>query len=477
MSNGMASNYIPELEDGMDIVGELVRHIVKTRYEDIPTDVVDFTKKALIDTIGVLLAGTALIEGQMITDLVREWGGKDESTVINSGFKVPVHHAALANGTMARVVDMDDVLERAALHVHASIVPSALSVAEKIGGLNGKDLLTAIILGTDLLCRLGLSNKIPTAISGMNSSYQYGTFGVAAASGKLLGLDEDKLWNAMGIAYSLTSGNSQCLTEGAMTTRLGQGACAHAGVLSTFLAHKGFTGVRNVLQGKFGYFNCYQRGEYYPEALTGALGKRFEGSDVTFKQYSCCLHTHAAIEGTLNLIERNNLKEEDIHEIHVGVNQQAYNLVVEPLDVKYDPREVAAAQFSIPFTQGTVVLKRKAFIDDFTEKEIRNSKVLEIAKRVRASIDPEIEKSSSGRVTPAKVRIITQDGKEFNEKVEFIKGHPNNPISFDELVNKFRMCNSFAKTPLSNGRVEEFIETVLKLENVKELNQLIRVLG
>jgi 2-methylcitrate dehydratase PrpD len=461
----------------MDIIGELVRHIAKTRYEDIPTDVVDFTKKALIDTVGVLLAGTALIEGQMITDVVKEWGGKEESSVINYGFKVPVHHAALANGTMARVVDMDDVLERAALHVHASIVSSAISVAEKIGKVNGKDLLTSIILGTDLHCRLGLSNKIPTAISGMNSSYQYGTFGVAATSGKLLGLDEDKLWNAMGIAYSLTSGNSQCLTEGAMTTRLGQGTCAHAGVLSTLLAHKGFTGVRNVLQGKFGYFSCYQRGEYYPEALTDALGKRFEGLDVTFKRYACCLHTHAAIEGTLNLIERNNIKPKDIKEIHVGVNQQAYNLVVEPIDIKFDPHEVAAAQFSLPFTQGTAVLKKKAFIDDFTEKEIRNPQVLEIAKKVRASVDPEIERTSSGRVTPAKVRISTYSGQEFSEKVEFIKGHPNNPISFDELVNKFRMCNSFANNPLSNERVEEFIETVLKLENVKEVNQLIRVLG
>jgi 2-methylcitrate dehydratase PrpD len=461
----------------MDIMGNLVRHIVRTKYEDIPREIVDFTKKAIIDTIGVLLAGTASVEGRIITDLVQEWGGKEESTVINRGFKIPVHHAALANGTMARVVDMDDVLERASLHVHASIVSSALSVAERIGGVNGKNLLTAIILGTDLLCRLGLSNKVPTAVSGMNSSYQYGTFGVAATSGRLLGLNEDKLWNAMGIAYSLTSGNSQCLTEGAMTTRLGQGTCAQSGVLSTFLAQKGFTGVKNVLQGKFGYFNCYQRGEYYPQALTDALGKRFEGLDLTFKQYSCCLHTHAAIEGTLNLIEKHHLKPDDIREIHVGVNQQAYNLVVEPVDVKYDPHEIAAAQFSIPFTQGTAVLKKKAFIDDFTEKEIRNPKVLEIAKRVRASIDPEIEKTSSGRVTPAKVKIVTHKSQEFTEKVEFIKGHPNNPLSFDELINKFRMCNSFAKKPLSNGSIEAFVDLIQNLESLGDITRIIKFLG
>jgi len=461
----------------VDIMGKLVKHIVGTRYDDIPAEIIAITKKSIIDTIGVLLAGTSSVEGEIITDLVKDWGGKGESTLINNGFKVPVHHAALANGTMARVMDMDDVLERASLHVHASIVSSALSMSEKVGEVSGRDFLTAIILGTDLLCRMALSNKIPTGISGMNSSYQYGTFGVAATSGKLLALDDEKLWNAMGIAYSLTSGNSQCLTEGAMTTRLGQGSCSLAGVLSTLLAKKGFTGAKNVLQGKFGYFNCYQRGKYYPEALTDELGKRFEGSDVTFKRYPCCLHTHAAIEATLDLIEKHNLKPEEIKEIHVGLNQQAYNLVVEPKEVKLDPYEIAAAQFSIPFTQGTVVLKGKAFIDDFTAKEIRNPKILEIARRVRASVDPEIERTDSGRASPAKVRITTKGGKQFNKKVDFIKGHPKNPILMDELVDKFKMCNAFAKIPLSDQRLDEVVSIIERLDRVSNVNQLIGLLS
>ena len=460
----------------MDIISRLVRHIVKTSYEDIPPSTVDLTKKCVLDTIGVLLAGASSVEGQMIAELVNEWGGKEESTVINYGFKVPAHHAVLANSTMARALDMDDVHDRACLHVHASIVPSAFATAEKIGIVNGKNLLAAIILGTDLLCRLGLSNKIPTAVSGMTSTYQYGTFGVAATCGKLLALDEDKLWNAMGIAYSLTSGNSQCLTEGTMTTRLGQGTCAQAGVLSALLARKGFTGAKNVLQGKFGYYNCYQRGEYYPQALTDELGKWFEGVDVTIKRYSCCLNTHAAIEGTLNLLEKYDVKPEDIEEIRIGVNQQAYNIVVEPLEVKYDPYEIAAAQFSIPFTQGTVVLKKKAFIDDFTAKEIRNPRVLEIAKRVKVFVDPEIESTASSQVTPAKVEVITKDGKRFNTRVDFIKGHPNNPLSTDEIIQKFKQCNSFAKKPLSDQKLDEFINIVQDLDKLSDVSQVIRLL-
>jgi 2-methylcitrate dehydratase PrpD len=461
----------------MDIMGRLVKHILVTQYEDIPTETVDLAKKCILDTLGALLAGTSSPEAKMVTDLIREWGGREESSVINHGLKVPVHQAALINGTMARAIDIDNVHERACVHVHASIVPSALAMVEKIGKVSGRDLLTAIILGTDLLCRMGLSNKIPTGISGMNSTYQYGAFGVTATNGKLLLLNEDQLWNAMGIAYSLTSGNSQCLVEGAMTTRLGQGTCAQAGVLSTLLARKGFTGVRNVLQGKFGYYNCYQRGEYYPEALINELGNRFEGFDVTFKRFSCCLHTHAAMEGTLNLVERYHLRPSDIKEIHVGVNRQAYNLVVEPMEVKYDPHETAAAQFSIPFTQGTVILKKKAFIDDFTLEEIRNIQVLEIAKKVKAFVDPEIERKASDRSTPAKVMIVTNEGKEFHELVDFIKGHPNNPVSMDELIDKFKMCNALATQPISDRRITEVVEAIQMLEKLDDVNKLIRLLG
>lgn len=461
-----------------DIIGKFVKHIAKTKYNDIPLEMVDLTKKCIVDTMGVLLAGTSSAEAEMVTALVNDWSGKEESTVINHGFRVPVHHAALANGTMARVADLDNIHERACIHVHASIIPSAFSMAEKIGAVSGKTLLTAIILGTDILCRMGLSNKIPTAISGMTSTYQYGTFGVAAACGKLLDLDENKLCNTMGIAYSLVSGNSQCLREGKMTTRLGQGTCAQAGVLSAMLAQKGFTGVENVLQGKFGYLNCYQKGKYYLKPLIDELGKRFEGLDVTFKQYSCCLNTHSAIEGTLSLLEKHDLKPEDIEEINIGVNQQAYNIVVEPLETKYDPHEIAAAQFSIPFTQGTAIVKRKVFIDDFTLKEIRNPQVLEIAKKVNVYVDLDIERGNSGKTTtPAKVEIVTKDGIRYNKRVDFIKGHPNNPITIDEIIEKFKLCNSFAKNPLSEKSVGEFIGIIQELEKLSNVSKLIRLLG
>lgn len=472
---------LSDLEKGqqleMDIMASLVQNIAQLQYEKLPPEAVHLTKRAVIDTLGALLAGTAAPEGRMITEVVKEWGGRRESTVVNGRTKVPVHHCALANCTMARVMDLDNVLETAALHVHGSIVPSALAMAEKIGRVKGKDVLAAVVLGADLLCRLGLSTKIPTAISGMNATFQFGTFGVAATCGRLLALDKEKLLNAMGIAYSLTSGNSQCLVEGAMTARLGQGTCAQAGVLAALLAQKGFTGAQDVLEGKFGYFRCYQGGEYDPEVMTRELGTRFEGCDLTFKLYPCCTHTHAAIDGTLHLLERYHLAAGDIKEIRVGLNQQAVNLVVQPCDLKVHPQGIAAAQFSLPFTVGTAVVKKKVFIDDFTEKEVRNPQILQMARKVRASVDPEIEKAASGRVSPAHIGITTHDGKEFQEKVDFIKGSPQNPLSLEGLIDKFKRCNSFARNPLSTRNTEEATELILNLEQLPDLHRLTRLLG
>jgi 2-methylcitrate dehydratase PrpD len=262
-----------------------------------------------------------------------------------------------------------------------------------------------------------------------------------------------------------------------MTTRLGQGSCAHAGILSAFLAQKGFTGVKNVLQGKFGYYTCYHRGQYDPEVLTDGLGKSFEALDITFKRYPCCAHTHAPIEGTLKLMEKHHLKPEDIKEIHVGVNQQAFNIVADPLVVKRDPQDIAVAQFSIPYTQGTVVLKKKIFIDDFTPQAIRNPEVLKFAKKVNVYVDPEIQKKYPGVRSPAKVKLITQTGEALQENVDFIKGDPKSPLSMNELIDKFKACNSFARHPISDQSIKEVLEIVGNLEKLSDVNRLIQLLG
>jgi 2-methylcitrate dehydratase PrpD len=191
----------------MDAIVPLVRNLIKIRYEDIPPQVLAATKKSIVDTFAAMLAGTSAQGCPEVVAQALEWGGKKESTVFHYGKKVPAFLAALANGMMARAVDFDDVFEPGTMHASASIVPAVVAAAEMKGGLSGKQFLTAVTLGVDLICRMGRTNKIPSGLSGMNVTFQYACFGCAGVVGRILGLDEEKMVHAMGLAYSQTAGN------------------------------------------------------------------------------------------------------------------------------------------------------------------------------------------------------------------------------------------------------------------------------
>lgn len=329
-----------------DAIVPLVQNVLKTNYEDLNSKVIFETKKRILDTLGTILAGSNAAEAEILFDYIEEIKAPPVCSVINFGIKTLATEAVMMNATMARNLDLDDVFEKGSTHIHVSIVPTALAIAEMLGYVTGKDFITSIALGGDLIARLSLANKIPTAISGMNATYQLATFGCAATAGKLLQLDKKQLLNAMGIAYAYSSGNSQCLVEGAMTTRLGGGISAQNGITSVLLAQKGFTGVKGVLEGKFGYYKLYQKNEYDRDALLGNLGKQFLNIDTTIKKYPCCMHTHAAIIALESIVKNLNIDFDIIDRVEVKVNQQAYNLVCLGEDQKRKPKSIAEAQFS-----------------------------------------------------------------------------------------------------------------------------------
>jgi 2-methylcitrate dehydratase PrpD len=378
---------------------------------------------------------------------------------------------------MARALDIDNVLEKASLHVHASVVAAVLALAERRGSVTGKEFLTAIIVGSDVVARLGQSNKIPTAVSGMNSTYQYGTFGTAAACGRLLRLSESQLGHSLGIAYSMVAGNSQCLVEGAMTTRLGQGTAAYDGVLSALLAEGGMTGARKTLEGTFGYFNCYQRGQYKPEAVLDKLGERFEGTDVSIKRHACCMHAHTSIDAVLDLVRKHNLRAGDIRCIAIGLNRQGLNLIGLPLAEKQRPASVAAAQFSAPFIVATAILRGRVFIDAFSDNSISDPAILELAGRTAVDVDPDIDRDAPGRCSPAKVVVTTTGGARLEARLDAVKGHPSNPLSFGEIAEKFALCNEFALNRLSDRRVRDFTDAIARLEELKDVRELTNILA
>ena len=287
----------------MDAAYLFAKNFVNTKYENLPADVVDATKKEILDLLGVALGGANQPGATHVCALVKEWGGKEESSIIGSKQKVPAPNAAQANATMAHALDFDDVHEAAVMHPGIASIPVVMAVGEAQGHLSGKELITSTALGVDMMCRLALATtpgKSPIEL-GWHLTSLFGFMGSAATAARVMGLDEETIVNAIGIGYHQCAGNGQCVKDGALTKRLGPGFAVKGGITAALLAKAGVTGAKNSFEGEWGLYQQYMHGDYSREILTADLGKRFEGVNVAIKPYPCCRGIHPAIDAGLAL--------------------------------------------------------------------------------------------------------------------------------------------------------------------------------
>lgn len=454
----------------MDADRMIARHVTGLRYETIPSEVVRVAKERILDTLGVIVAGSAAPGCDKVVDLVRDWGGKRQSTVLVYGDKVPAPHAALANATMGHANDFDDNDDRNAFKGSAATVSAALAVAEYKGGVSGNELILSVCLGLDLGCRMGLAlAPRPTSIH-RDSNY----FGSAMTAAKLLGLDEEQVLNALGLAYCQIAKAPLSTISPALTKRLMAGLSSKGGVFAAMLARKGFVSGRNIFQGEKGYFMQFRGREGNLEELTADLGKRFEVHHCP-KPYPSCRFTHHPIDAALSIVREHDLKPDDVEAVNTYLGHRAFTDCggAEPtvLERKRHPRGVVDAQFSIPYTVAVAIVKRKVKLEDFTEGAVKNPDILRIADKVTPILEPEFDKTSNF-ITPARVEIRTKDGRSLSKRVDQAKGNSLNPLSADELMEKFRGCIAFASKPLSKKAVEEAITMVNDLETVADVSEI-----
>ena len=291
-----------------------------------------------------------------------------------------------------------------------------------------------------------------------------------------MGFDMEHLINGMGLAYSQCCTNVQArILDGAMTVMLQQGFGAKAGFLGVEMgAERGFTGARNVFEGTYGFYRVYARNEYHSEVITDQLGKRFEFVHTSLKAYPCCKHTHIPIYAALEMVKEHDLQPEEIEEIRVYTNSIAYNLTGVG-ENKYHPKTMVDAQFSLPYTVATAVVRRKIFIDDFTEESINDGEVLRLAQRVSVKVDPQIDKIP-GLTVGSRVELKTRGGNRYSKYLDFVKGHPKNPMTMEECVEKFMKCVSFSAKPLGQKQIEQLIQTIGQLEETKDVRRIVTFL-
>jgi len=452
-------------------------YLARTDFSALNDDALRATKEHILYTLGTILAGSSAPGiKQALAGALALSGSSQESTILVTGEKLPAASAALVNATMGHSRELDINDDRIAYKSSVTVVPAALAVAEKVGKVPGKNFIAAVCLGVDLGIRLGLATN-PKPVHAR--AIALGPFAAAAACGKILGLNEEGMHNALGIAFcrSTVTGNSTVAPS--LTKRLGVGFACQSGVVSAMLAAAGFPAAGEVLQGSAGFFQTYYREEGDYDALLDGLGSRFEIVLVGPKPFPSCRYTHCAVTGTLNLLRRHSINPTDIKEVRVHIGERDMRSVggwtEDEKRKKHRPEGVVDAQFSIPYTVAAALLRGGLSLEEFSDAHLASEEVLDLAARVKPVLKPELDKGPMD-VKPQIVEIVMRDGKVFSERVVYPKGNPNNPVTAEELVAAFRGMASYAAKPLSAEKIEGAIALTLKLEEVQDVAVLAELL-
>jgi 2-methylcitrate dehydratase PrpD len=460
----------------MDAILQFVKEYSGIRYGDIPGPAVAAVKKEVLDSLATALGGSSQAGIGELVDMVREWGGREQSTIIARGLKCPAPNAAQVNATMIHALDYDDGHPVAQVHIGCVAVSTGFAVAERMGGISGKDFIIALALGADFLSRLGLASRPGGSLikSGWHPTALFGYLGAALMAGKIMGLDEEKMVNALGIAYHQCAGNSQSVNDGALTKRMGPGLAARGGITAALMAERGITGARNVLEGEYGMFRQYHGSDYDRDILLADLGKRFEGMNIGFKPYPCCGFTHPFIDAALALKSRHDINNfEQLRSITAYGGETAYEVCV-PAEVKCAPRNTVDAQFSVPWVVATALVKGRVTPEDFTVDAINNEDVRRVARKVRGILEPAMNRHGVG---PGRLKIVMQDGTVYEEEIEHCLGSVARPMTFDDCAAKFREGAAVSLKTLPAETVEKVIEMVGRLEQQEDATEIIRLLG
>jgi 2-methylcitrate dehydratase PrpD len=461
-----------------DIALILAKHVSSTEYRDIPVETVKVTKQFILDTLGVTIAGGTLGDGpRQILDLLRDWGGKPESTILGFGDKVPSPMATFANGAMAHALDYDDCLDTGFVHPGVTVIPPVLAIAERLGKVSGKELITAVALGYDIICRLAHSVALgpvkwqptwmPTCLLGVFSS--------AAACGKLLKLDDEGIADAFGIALNQAGGTFEMAFSPTANVRaIYAGFPAETGLRAALLAQKGITAAKTSLEGRTGLYKMYFNGQYDPNEALDRLGKRYEINEVSIKPWPSCRASHTYIEAGLELTHRHNIKPEEISQVILHVAEFSQTLC-QPLPERRRPRTSTAAKFSIPFAIAAAIVYHEVKLRHFTPEGLKDERILEVAQKISSKFDTRCSKATGE--PPALIELKTRSGKVLIKEITEPYGSPQRPMSLEQIIIKFQDCIAYAPVSTIKNNVNNIIDIVSGLEDLDDISELTGLLG
>jgi 2-methylcitrate dehydratase PrpD len=446
----------------MDETKTLAAFVAGASYNDLDNEVIQKAKLVLLDQLGCQFAFAATPWGKAVYGYVKErQNGRKESTVVRYGLKTSAEDTTLANSVFGHGFEMDDTELRTTSHPGVVIIPASLALAEAEKS-SGPALISAIVVGYDVLIRTGLATQ-GMIKRGFHTTGVLGTLGAAAACANLLHLEPEVALSALGIAASDTGGIAEFTQTGGSVKRLHAGFAAQKGMRAALLARLGIGGPPTALEGKRGFCQAFSD-EWDLKEITAGLGKEFRILRTGHKAYCCCAAQHAALDATAACASAHGISPGEIEEITVGQVAQEVGVVGTILM----PTDITTAQFCGRFGVALRLCKGGNGFRDYSLSNVSDEQILGLTSKVSWVRDEALEKLPPG-TAPARVTIKLKNDKTFETTVEHAKGTIENPMTEKELKDKFR---DLAGTVLPDERVEEIVRTVDRLDELDDVRKL-----
>lgn len=412
---------------------ERLAALSSTEPRDLPDAVRTDARWRLTDTVGVCLAGSRLEYAPAVRDLAEELGGRPDASTVGFGQKLPAPLAGFVNGALAHGADFDDTHSVASAHISCVVVPAALAMGERTGA-TGAAVLTAMVVGADVGLRIGAAAPHLFHARGLHPTLVVGPFAAAAVGARLLGLDQRRTASALGLAGSQAAGLLQGMLDGSWVKQLHPAWAVQSGLTAALLAGKGFIGPRAVLEGRSGLYGALLYGEEIDlDAVCADLGARWLYPETVFKPYPNGAWNHSSTDGVAELMQRERVSADDIDRIDCTISPHGLGAVCEPREIRLHPQSPYHMKFSLPYAVAMRAVLGRITADDYTEEVRGDQRVAALAQRVFCHGDPEMPAEQF----PARVRLVTRDGRSFEIHVTAQRGGPQNPMNADQHRAKF----------------------------------------
>lgn len=447
------------------ITGTLAEITLNYKYENLPERVIHQAKRHLLDTIACAIGGYNSNSAQILLGVINKLGGRKESSIIGIGEKTTCLNAALLNGIMTRFLDLNDFQTHVS---HPSeVIPPILAIGEA-RCVSGRKIIEAIVTAYEVLGRITSAMPFSAfSAGGWNSDSKAGIV-IPAIAGKLINMNKEQIENAIGIA------GSRCMVLGivdapkekyTMAKNLRFPFTAYLGLFATLLAEQGFTGPCNILEGQYGFIDVVLNGSFdYSKLLKKT--KDFQIMNAGLKRFCSCYSTHSLVQATLEVVEKYDIQPENIEAIKVELNQRTFDHTTD-LTKRY-PDNKETADHSVYYITSIIILEHMLGPDQYKPEKFMDKRVRELIEKISIFHNPELDQYYPS----AKIEVLLKNGIKYSNQVRYPKGHYSNPLSDNEIIDKFKYLSN---QRFNDKHLQEIINKTFNLEKINDINKYMKL--